>query len=343
LANSRIPVLVITGFLGSGKTTLLNHLLASAAGTRIGVVVNDFGSINIDAMAVAGQVDSMVSLGNGCLCCAVDGSDLDEMLAKLAEPSAKIDVIVVEASGLAEPQNIVRMLLFSDNGNIRYGGLVEVVDAAEFEATRSAHPELDRHLAFADLVVLNKIDRVESPSDVLAVINSLAPGKPVQPVVHGAVDPGLLFDRSVAPPDAARQLSFDDLADHSQHAHALYSSVEFTAERPLHPRRLMSFLDSRPSGLYRMKGFVCFGPDSARYDLHTVGSYLRFHPASRARDRGAQLVMIGTDLDADTIIARLRECELADGEEVSEDEMLYVLRHTDTVLPDDPADEITED
>ena len=75
--QGKIPVVVVTGFLGSGKTTMLNHLLVHSGGTRIGVVVNDFGQINIDALSVAGQVDSMVSLGNGCLCCAVDASDLD--------------------------------------------------------------------------------------------------------------------------------------------------------------------------------------------------------------------------------------------------------------------------
>lgn len=154
----QIPVVVLSGFLGSGKTTLLNHLLRSARGTRIGVMVNDFGSIEIDAMTVAGQVGSTVSLGNGCLCCAVDASELDTYLEALTRPSAHLDVIVIEASGLAEPQELVRMVLASDNERIVYGGLVQVVDAAEFDATRARHPETDRHLAIADLVVVNKAD-----------------------------------------------------------------------------------------------------------------------------------------------------------------------------------------
>ncbi|MFE3935831.1 CobW family GTP-binding protein, partial [Streptomyces goshikiensis] len=107
--NSRqpIPVVVLTGFLGSGKTTVLNHLLANRGGTRIGVVVNDFGSIEIDAMSVAGQVgDSMVSLGGGCLCCAVDGSELDAYLEKLAPPPHPHDRFGLLACGLAEPRAI---------------------------------------------------------------------------------------------------------------------------------------------------------------------------------------------------------------------------------------------
>ena len=77
MAKKRIPVVIVAGFLGSGKTTLLNHVLRNNRGVRVGVIVNDFGAVNIDSMMVAGQVDSMVSLSNGCMCCAVDVSDMD--------------------------------------------------------------------------------------------------------------------------------------------------------------------------------------------------------------------------------------------------------------------------
>ena len=94
----RIPVVVVAGFLGAGKTTLLNGLLRHDNGVRIGVVVNDFGSINIDSMLVAGQVDTTISLGNGCLCCAVDASELDAMLGPVGAAGPPVDVIVVEAA-----------------------------------------------------------------------------------------------------------------------------------------------------------------------------------------------------------------------------------------------------
>lgn len=182
--KQQIPVIVLAGFLGSGKTTLLNHLLRNRAGNRIGVIVNDFGAIEIDAMTVSGQVGSTVSLGNGCLCCAVDASELDTFLETLTGPAARLDVIVIEASGLAEPQELVRMILASENPHIVYGGLVEVVDAAEFDATRERHPEIDRHLAVADLVVLNKTDRAGNEEqtrvqDVIAA--AAAPAAPGQP------------------------------------------------------------------------------------------------------------------------------------------------------------------
>ncbi|MEU6308538.1 CobW family GTP-binding protein, partial [Streptomyces chartreusis] len=291
----QIPVVVLAGFLGSGKTTLLNHLLHHSGGTRVGAIVNDFGAIEIDAMAVAGALgDSTVSLGNGCLCCAVDASELDVYLERLARPSTGIDVIVIEASGLAEPQELVRMLLASEHPGIVYGGLVEVVDAAEFDGTRAKHPEIDRHLALADLVVVNKLDRAADGGRVLGLVRELADRAAVVPATYGRIDPEFLFD---CRPSEERigQLSFDDLHEytgdgddhdsddhdgHHAHLHTAYDSLSFVSEQPLDPRRLMGFLDSRSEGLYRIKGYVDFGPHDAanRYAVHAVGPFLRFYP-----------------------------------------------------------------
>ncbi|MEU5255819.1 CobW family GTP-binding protein [Streptomyces longwoodensis] len=343
-STPQIPVVVLAGFLGSGKTTLLNHLLHRSGGSRIGAIVNDFGAIEIDAMAVAGALgDSTVSLGNGCLCCAVDASELDGYLERLARPSAGIDVIVIEASGLAEPQELVRMVLASEHPGIVYGGLVEVVDAAEFDETRVRHPEVDRHLALADLVVVNKLDRAPDGTRVLDLVRSLADRAAVVPATYGRIDPEFLFD---CRPDEERvgQLSFDDLhtgaadpADpaeqagghaggHGGHLHSAYDSLSFVSDVPLDPRRLMQFLDSRPEGLYRIKGYVDFGaydPDH-RYGVHAVGRFLRFYPepwaaavapadapagdGERAGSRLTQLVLIGTGIDTSALAKELEAC-----------------------------------
>ncbi|MFI0742068.1 CobW family GTP-binding protein [Streptomyces sp. NPDC021100] len=342
MARRQIPVIVLAGFLGSGKTTLLNHLLAHSGGSRIGVVVNDFGSIEIDALSVAGQVDSMVSLGNGCLCCAVDTSELDGFLERLARPAARIDVIVIEASGLAEPEELVRMILASDNESIVYGGLVEVVDAAEFGRTRARHPELDRHLGIADLVVLNKTDRVTDAEreELEAVLAGLAPGTPVVASSHGRVDPELLFDRKPREDrlESIRQLSFEDLAHeehdhgHDGHLHAAYESVEFVSEDPLHPRRFMEFLDRRPEGLYRIKGFVYFGVPGHRqkFALHAVGDFLRMYrsPWARSEPRLTQLVMIGRGVDGGVLRAGLDACRHTAPQDADDHSMWGVLRYT---------------
>ncbi|MGW4134567.1 CobW family GTP-binding protein [Amycolatopsis japonica] len=334
MVDRRIPVILVAGFLGSGKTTLLNHLLANRQGARIGVVVNDFGSIAVDAMAVSGQVDTMMSFGNGCLCCAVDASGLDAMLAKLSEAEAGIDVIVIEASGLAEPRDLIRLMIASENPVIAYGGLVELIDAAEFESTRKRHPELDEHLGFADLVVLNKTDRAdeETLAKLRGTIDEIAPGTPVIATSHGRIDPTLFFD--ARPRERAGQMSFDDLReeehDHEHHFHTAYDSVAFTTERPLDPRRLMDFLEQRPGGLYRIKGFLDFGPNGARsrFALHTVGSFIQLDRSAwpSGLPRRSELVLIGSGIDTEAVTARLEACVADDPEVVDERGMLRVLR-----------------
>ncbi|SDC58796.1 CobW family GTP-binding protein [Actinokineospora iranica] len=325
-----IPVLVVAGFLGSGKTTLLNHLLRATTGLRIGVVVNDFGRVNIDAMTVAAQVDSMVTLGNGCLCCAVDVADLDAMLDRLAKPDGPVDVIVVEASGLAEPPAMVRLVLGSENPLVTYGGLVEVVDAAEFDATRERHPQIDKHLRYADLVLLNKTDRVDPATRdrLLTLVRDLSDGVPVVPTDHGRVDPDLLFDPVDRPDPVARQLSFEDLIEPEPHIHAGYESVEFTSDQPMNPHRFMRFLTDRPTGLYRMKGYAHFGVPGHDdpFHLHTVGAHLSLTLAPDA-PRRTQLVMIGAALDATAITTALTAAVEPDPASVDPLDMLSVTRY----------------
>lgn len=323
MAKRRIPVVLVAGFLGAGKTTLLNHLLRNNRGVRIGVIVNDFGAVNIDSMMVAGQVDSMVSLSNGCLCCAVDVSEMDSMLDRLANARSEIDVIVVEASGLAEPRNMVRLVLGSENQRIAYGGLVVMVDAVELEDTRATHPELDLHLRLADLLVLNKTDRISEADHrgLLARVDELSGGVPVVSTAHGRVDPRLLFDEVARADNRPRQLSLDELllepehghdcGDHD-HLHDRYSSVSFTTDAPMDPRALVEFLEDRPAGLYRIKGFVYFGISghTQKYVMQTVGRHIRFDRTGwrRGEPRTTNLVLIGAGIDADAITRRLEEC-----------------------------------
>ncbi|MFF8512554.1 CobW family GTP-binding protein [Streptomyces sp. NPDC015492] len=357
MTTQQIPVVVLAGFLGAGKTTLLNHLLRSSRGTRIGVMVNDFGDIGIDAMRIAGQVGSTVSLGNGCLCCAVDASELDEYLEVLTRPESRLDVIVIEASGLAEPQELVRMVLASENERIVYGGLVQVVDAAEFSATRERHPETDRHLPIADLVVVNKTDRV-SAAELRAVhetVGGLAGKAVVVDATHGRIDPELLFDRVVPEGEIEGQMSIEDIlygdgdgdgdgdddGDPHVHPHASYETVSLTAATPLDPRRLMAFLDARPEGLYRIKGFVDFGaadPDN-RYAVHAVGRFLRFYPERwpAGEERLTQLVLIGSGVDAEGLRKELAECERTGPQDAPDEHGMWgVLRYVQQTEEEPP-------
>ncbi|MDT7803403.1 MAG: hypothetical protein QOI78_6836, partial [Actinomycetota bacterium] len=239
---------------------------------------------------------------------------------------------VVEASGIAEPRDLIRLMIASENPDIRYGGLAEVVDAAEFEAARERHPELADHLRLADLVVLNKADRVsaEALAKVTATVEELAPGRPLLVTAHGRVDPRLFFDPE---PRGERvgQLSFDDLREddgHSQHLHARYETVTFTADTPLAPRAFVDFLERRPAGLYRMKGQADFGAGT-RFQLHTVGGFVQVE-RSGAPHR-TELVLIGAGLDTEAVLADLRGCVAPDPDVVDERGLLHILRY----LPDE--------
>ncbi|MBY6362330.1 CobW family GTP-binding protein [Rhodococcoides corynebacterioides] len=303
-----VPVVLVAGYLGSGKTTMLNHVLRRNRGIRLGVIVNDFGSIDIDSMLVAGQVDSVIGLGNGCLCCAVDSEDLDEMLGTLTGPSSPVDAVVIEASGLAEPRALIRMVLGSSHAGVRYGGLVVVVDAVNMTDSVERHPDLAQHLAFADLVVVNKSDLVgdDGRASMVNLVRRHAPGAPVVITEHGRVDVALLLD----PPertedDGPRQLSLDDLLReddhdhdaHHEHLHDTYRSVAVETTRYVDPRALIALLEDPPAGLYRSKGFVRFTTGRGRFLLQTVGRHIVIE---RAPTRGSTaLVFLGAGMDDD--------------------------------------------
>lgn len=295
-----VPVLALAGFLGAGKTTLLNHLLRNSRGVRIGALVNDFGAVNIDAMFVAGQVDAMASLSNGCICCAVDASEAAEMLGRLAAVRPALDLIVVEASGIAEPPVLARTIASAGDDRFHYAGLVLVVDSAQ-------PAELGHGVRVADLVVLNKA----SDGDADAVAAAVRGENPRVPMVYtdfARVDPALLIDAPVRRGERPAQLSLDELLldDDHHHEHPEYQSVEFSAEEPVNPRRFLAFLHDRPAGLYRAKGFVDFGA-GGRYSVQLVGSSLRFEKRGAA-GRGTTLVLIGTGIDVDAVSSALREC-----------------------------------
>ncbi|CAM2778919.1 CobW family GTP-binding protein [Skermania piniformis] len=330
-----IPVVLLTGFLGAGKTSLLNHLLHQRD-ARVGVVVNDFGSVGVDAMLVAGQVDAMVSLANGCLCCATDPAELDTLFQRLTVPRLGIDVIVVEASGLAEPRAMARMVLGSNSSRIRYGGLVQVVDALEFDAGRSRHPVLERHLRLADLVVLNKADLV-SPERLAALRGELARivrTVPIQPTTYGRVDPRLLFD----PPTGQRrravtQLSFDDLLlpeMPAAHLHDGYRSVT-VATGPVEPRAFVEFLEHPPAGLFRVKGRVEFAVagEPRAFVVQLVGSQLRFVPDNGRLPGRTTLVFIGVDLSEGDVRAGLARAEPRGAAPLDAQALLPVWRHVE--------------
>ncbi|MGV9825328.1 CobW family GTP-binding protein [Gordonia sp. NPDC003429] len=359
MRRSSIPVVVIAGFLGAGKTTLLNHLLrvgGRSGRARLGVLVNDFGSVNVDALLIAGQVDGATSLANGCMCCAVDRDGLDSALSALLRPSAGLDAVVIEASGIAEPKALIRMISSARHPRMHYGGLVYLVDAAQFGTMRRRHPEIDGHVAVADLVVINKRDLVDEVTlrDVKSVVGEINPTAPVLTVNDAAIDPDVLFDR-VDSPEAAdtgpRQLTLDELMaddhdtdhhdsdphdhdwavdDDHRHLHERYQSVELSTDAAADPRRLAELLQRPPAGCYRIKGVVWFDlPGSrGRFSVHGVGGFVRVHREPRGTaPPHTDVVLIGVDMDTAAARGALDAVIATEATAADEHGILHITRH----------------
>lgn len=308
LGAPAIPVIALTGYLGAGKTTLLNHLLRSP-GARIGVVVNDFGELNVDAGLVTGQVDEPVSIAGGCICHLPDDGVLDDALAKLADPKLALDAIIVEASGVAEPMAMSRMIRFSGVDRIRHGGLIDVIDAVEhFDTVDTAGVPLARYRV-ASLVVVNKLDRIAASARgtvvhrIEALVHQSNPDAHVVGAVGGRVDPTMLFD--IADGNATGQMSFRELlaADHHDHDHPHAKSVTVVADAAVDPGALVDLLEQPPRGVYRMKGTVAVG--ARHYLVNAVGRSVHVTTVC-AGEHPSHLVAIGIDLEPDDVRTRLR-------------------------------------
>lgn len=155
-----IAVSVLSGFLGAGKTTLVNHLIRTS-NERIAVLVNDFGTINIDAELIVGVSGDTIQLSNGCICCTIK-NDVVQALQRLtdSDSGARPDRVLIEASGISDPGTLRETFLqFERSGSTRFDGNIVVVDAEQFSTLKNESAILARcQLLAADLVVINKID-----------------------------------------------------------------------------------------------------------------------------------------------------------------------------------------
>jgi G3E family GTPase len=304
-----IPVIALTGYLGAGKTSLLNHVL-QAPGARIGVVINDFGEINVDAALVTGQVDEPVSITGGCVCCLPDEGGLDDALEKLTDPRLALDVIIVEASGLADPVAISRLIRFSGVERVRPGGVVDVIDAAtHFDMVDLGGIPPARYGA-ASLVVVNKLDQIPERNRAAELdrietrVRERNPHAHVVGTTDARIDPTLLYDVSDAD-EGSGQLSFRELlldagSDHHDHDHVHAASVTSTSDGCIDPGALLDLLEEPPAGVYRLKGAVAvrYRGRVRTYVVNVVGSSIHVATAPPTA-RANCLVAIGTHFDVD--------------------------------------------
>ena len=161
--TQHIPVTVLTGFLGSGKTTLLNRILTENHGQRIAVIENEFGEIGVDQDMVINADEEIFEMNNGCICCTVRG-DLIRILGNLVKRRDKFDRILVETTGLADPGPVAQTFFVDDETRDSFDldGVITLVDAKHAELHLDDSEEATSQIAFADVILINKIDLVDA-------------------------------------------------------------------------------------------------------------------------------------------------------------------------------------
>ena len=324
-----VPITILTGFLGAGKTTLLNRILTGNHGLRVGVLVNDFGSINIDAELVVGVDNNMISLANGCVCCEIRDDLIESVVALLARPEA-IEYILLEASGVADPGGI--FATFSDSNlrdRIRLDSVICVVDADQVFAHPEYPPLLDlklRQVGFADMLILNKVDLAgpEQVAKVRAWLDDHFNRLRIVETNYCEVPYEILlgvgrFDAARAALNArAIDESCSDPAchdDHRNHEHGhngqnhskVFSTWSYETDQPLALEALRQTLRKLPGTVYRAKGVV-YNTDAPhrRAVLQVVGRRvdISFQEDWGERAPRTQIVAIGA---AGSIDASLME------------------------------------
>lgn len=282
--QGQIPVIIVAGFLGSGKTTLLRHVLTAAHGKRIAAVVNDFAALNVDAALIADVTADTVALENGCICCSISGSVARTLLA-ITERAERPDVIIIEASGVADPANIAQIA--ATLPAIVLDSIVTVVDASAGKVAAELSGLNDRQLRSADIILLNKIDLVsrQDANALSASIRQAVPQATVLQTSNCAVPLALLLDiGSVVP---------SPLPVRTKQAEPVFQSVIVDGLVPFQRLRLERLLSSLPEQILRLKGFVRLTeqPDQL-WLVQAVGRRWRMDPTDSAPDR-LGLVAIG--------------------------------------------------
>jgi len=343
---TKIPATIITGFLGAGKTTLIRHMLQNTQGRRIALIINEFGDLGVDGDILKGcgdetcREEDVVELSNGCICCTV-ADDFIPTMEKLLARKDKPDHIVIETSGLALPQPLVRAFNWPGiSTQVTVDGVVTVVDGKAVTEGRFAHSveavdeqrKLDENLdhetplselfedqvACADMIIVNKTDLLDAAQAnvlVASLHRSARDGVQVIKTSMGKLPVDILLGQGIgAEADLAsrHELHHHD-HDHDDHDHDAFESfVVNLGEIPDVKQFVVQASNIiRAHDILRLKGFAAVAGKPMRLTLQAVGPRIDtyFDQPFGAAPRVTRLVVIGqAGLDQVAIEAALRAC-----------------------------------
>ncbi len=331
LSSDKIPVTVLTGYLGAGKTTLLNRILSEPHGRKYAVIVNEFGEIGIDNELVVGADEEVFEMNNGCICCTVRG-DLIRIIEGLMKRKGSFDAIIVETTGLADPAPVAQTFFVDQDVRdlARLDAVVTVADAKWLAARLRDAPEAKNQIAFADVIVLNKVDLV-SPAELREVEARIRAINPYAKLHRAqrcdvAIADGL--ERKAFDLDRILEIEPDFLEvddhdhdhhphdhHHHDHAHGLkhyhdehMQSISLRLDGDVDPDKFMPWIteltQTQGPNILRCKGIVAFSDEPRRFVFQGVHMLLDGEPQREWRTgekRGAKVVFIGRDLKEEEI------------------------------------------
>ncbi len=315
LPKSGMPVTIITGFLGSGKTTLLNQILQNKEHLKIAVLVNEFGDINIDEQLLISGESDMVELDNGCICCTINDSLVDAVY-RVLEREEKVDYLVIETTGLADPFPIILTFLSTELQFLtRLDAVITVVDAAAFDARHFDSEAALSQIRYGDMVIFNKIDlaREEKITELKVFIEDLKPGFRILHSEYGKVPLPLILDIGLTQADNYQdeisEFRRDKSAFNNHLANDRFNFVSFQRERPFKVEKFEHFLTEKlPNNVFRAKGILWFQESPSRHIFQLSGPRYDLQVDDWTSQPKNELVFIGRNLDESLIKQQLNEC-----------------------------------